>query len=265
MKDDLGDRMKGYEEIETKKTLDKSKPIYARLDGRNFSKFTRNLSKPFDSNLSTAMVETTKYLVKETNAKIGYTQSDEISLIWKVEPEQEMMFNGKIQKLNSILASLTTAKFMSEITTQEQSKLPHFDCRLLNLPNEDEAANMLLWRSLDARKNAINSLARKYFSHKELQNRSQTEMKDLLKTKHIDIETYPKAFRYGTYIQKREIEIDPRDLTLPSHITIDTPVIRSTYQPLEMPPFIDVMNRTDVIFRQSPPQVRAVMTDSVTE
>jgi len=37
------------------------------------------MKKPFDGIITDLMIETTKYLVSKTNAKIGYTQSDEIS------------------------------------------------------------------------------------------------------------------------------------------------------------------------------------------
>ncbi len=45
-------------------------------------RITKGLARPFDIRISRAMVETAKFLVAETNAGIGYTQSDEISLVW---------------------------------------------------------------------------------------------------------------------------------------------------------------------------------------
>jgi len=58
------------------------------------------------------MVETTNYLVEETHARIGYTQSDEISLVWQQDRyDAEVFFNGKIHKLASVLASLASVKF----------------------------------------------------------------------------------------------------------------------------------------------------------
>lgn len=71
--DDFGNRMKGYEAAETGRKLDPMLPIYARIDGRAFSSFTRGMERPFDMRLTTAMVETTKHLVHATHARIGYT------------------------------------------------------------------------------------------------------------------------------------------------------------------------------------------------
>lgn len=41
-----------------------------------------NMKKQFDNRLIDLMVDSTSYLVRETNACCGYTQSDEISLTW---------------------------------------------------------------------------------------------------------------------------------------------------------------------------------------
>src|ERR1700761_6891397 len=82
-KDDFGDRMKQvYEAPETERRFLPMLPIYARLDGRSFSRLTKDMARPYDVRMSDAMVDTTKYLVGETHALIGYTQSDEISLVW---------------------------------------------------------------------------------------------------------------------------------------------------------------------------------------
>jgi tRNA(His) 5'-end guanylyltransferase len=57
-------------------------PVCCRIDGRAFSGFCKGLKRPFDERLSNLMAETTKHLVTQSGAKLGYTQSDEISLIW---------------------------------------------------------------------------------------------------------------------------------------------------------------------------------------
>ena len=80
----LGDRQKFYEKT-TERVIDPSQYIIVRIDGHKFSKFTKGFNKPFDEVLSTAMIETTKELVKRFNAVTGYTQSDEITLL--IPPE----------------------------------------------------------------------------------------------------------------------------------------------------------------------------------
>lgn len=56
--DALGDRLKAYEEAAEGARLDVTLPIYARIDGRSFSKFTRSLARPYDKRLSDAMIAT---------------------------------------------------------------------------------------------------------------------------------------------------------------------------------------------------------------
>lgn len=75
-KDALGNRMKWYERRYTLHTLMPMIPIMVRIDGVSFSRFTRGLKKPYDERLSQLMIDTTKYLVAETGARCGYTQSD---------------------------------------------------------------------------------------------------------------------------------------------------------------------------------------------
>ena len=151
MSDDLGDRMKLYEGIECERIALPRVPIYARLDGKCFSNFTRGMKRPYDERMSRLMIETTKYLVEETGAVIGYTQSDEISLAWFAkEMRSQPLFGGKMHKFTSILAGMATAKFvvagLDVFQEEVRSSLPCFDCRVFALPSLDEAANAFLWR-----------------------------------------------------------------------------------------------------------------------
>ena len=68
MTDDLGDRMKRYEAQETARRLLPELPIYARIDGHGFSRFTRGMNRPYDDRMSWAMVSATRVLVERTHA-----------------------------------------------------------------------------------------------------------------------------------------------------------------------------------------------------
>ena len=113
--DSLGDRIKSYEELSTSRQLMPNCPVYARIDGRAFHTFCRGLEKPFSRAFIEVMKETCKFLVEETNACIGYVQSDEISLGW--ENIDKAPFGGRVQKLESNLASLASAKFVQYIVS----------------------------------------------------------------------------------------------------------------------------------------------------
>ena len=81
-KDGLGDRCKGYEAADAGRRAVRGQPLIARLDGRAFHTFTRDLKRPYEHGMSIAMIETARYLLDEMNALVGYTQSDEITLAW---------------------------------------------------------------------------------------------------------------------------------------------------------------------------------------
>lgn len=205
-KDPMGSRMKLYESVETSRKLDPKFPIYARIDGRSFSKFTKKMQRPFDQRMSDAMVDTTAFLVQETHALLGYTQSDEISLVWQGSEDKynsSILFDGKVQKLTSVLASMAAAYFATVYPkTTAEPQYPHFDCRVFQLPSKIEAANMFLWRQKDGIRNAVQSAAHHYFSSKALFKKSQKEMREMLIDKAmINFELqYPTFFKYGTWV-----------------------------------------------------------------
>lgn len=251
MNDDLGDRMKGYERAETSRRFDPHLPIYARIDGRSFSRFTRGMNRPVDSRMTEAMIETTRYLVDETHARIGYTQSDEISLLWKAEtPDSDVFFSGKVQKMASVLASMTAAKFASVCPKGFEDRLPHFDCRVFQLPNDDEAANAFLWRALDARKNAIQMVAHAHFSPKQLHGQGQADMLAMLDGIGVNFESFPTSFKNGTFLRRvtAERDLTPDELSrIPEAHRPSGPVLRSSVVPLVLPPFKMVQDRVGIV------------------
>lgn len=257
IEDDFGDRMKGYEAVETARRLDVHLPVYARVDGRAFSTFTRGMQRPFDRRMTTAMVDTAAFLVEKSHARIGYAQSDEISLVWLAEGEaSDIFFSGKIQKMVSVIASMAAAKFASLCPENYRHRLPHFDTRVFQLPSKTEAANAILWRAMDARKNAIQAAAQAAFSTKELFRKSQSDMLKMLDELGIDFEQFPADFKRGTFVQRRtELrELTGEELaTIPAEYRPDGPVERSSVAVLDMPPFNKVANREAVIFDAAPP------------
>lgn len=206
--DDMGDRLKSYEKAETGRRFLPMTPIYCRIDGRGFSNFTRGMKRPYDEKMSQIMEEVTKYLVQETNALTGYTQSDEISLCWySDEYGSEIFFGGKIQKMVSTLAALATAKFV-ELALQAwpdrcAKRLPTFDARVFQVPNTAELANCFLWRVRDAVKNSIQMAAQDNFSHKELQGKNQHIQLVMLESKGIVWGNYPQFFKEGTFVKRQ--------------------------------------------------------------
>lgn len=215
---DLDIRMKNYEKVTDQKLIRRI-PVLIRIDGRAFHTFTKGFNKP-DDILINAMKETTKYLCENVqNCVLGYTQSDEISLLlvdYK-ELDTQPWFDNRIQKIVSNTAALATDKFKEAfinniekfgcenipdwnmggtnewLTDQQEQDLNYiqtlcnaienkykgFDARCWNIP-KDEVTNYFYWRQLDASRNSIQMVGQANFSQKELQNKSCNQIQDML-------------------------------------------------------------------------------------
>lgn len=243
-------------------------PVVARLDGKNFSTFTKGLGRPYDVRLTRLMIDVTAFLVEETNAACGYTQSDEITLGWySPSRDSQIYFDGRVQKMVSVLAATCSVAFNARLPEALPEKNPTvtgkllvFDCRVWQLPTLDEAANAFLWRELDATKNSISMAAQAYYSHKELMNKSGSEKMDMLHLKGQNWNDYPAEFKRGSYVQRRKVaaKLAPQDIEKlpPKHHARTNPdlvVERSEYRRLDLPPLARVANRVGVLFRGEDP------------
>ncbi len=253
--DELGDRMKGYERS-TEVRLNPAMPIIARIDGRAFSSFTRGCEKPFDVRVSSAMRAATAHLVEETHPKIAYVQSDEITLIWQNTEGGSVLFDGRVLKLCSVLASIAAVRFDRAFGGES---LPSFDCRVWQVPSQEEAANTLLWRAMDARKNSVSSACRAHYSAKAMFCKSQTEMREMLTAAGVDFDTaYASEDRHGVYFRRvtgpREIDDEAWSRIPERHRPESRIVLRSWVEAIPMPFFGDVKNRATVIFDGANPE-----------
>ena len=208
--DKLGDRCKEFERIETDRYALPGLPLLARLDGRAFHTFTRGLNRPYDERMSRCMIEVTSFLVKELHALIGYTQSDEITLLWYLpDPKSELPFNGRYQKLTSVLAGLASTQFYKSLLLYLPNKVnqtPCFDCRVWQVPSIKEAIDVFVWREDDAVKNSISMAASAYYSTRELYKKDSSEKQEMLFQKGVNWNDYPAFFKRGTYLQRRSFQ-----------------------------------------------------------
>lgn len=206
-RDTLDDRMKRYEEVTTGRTLIEKLPTYARIDGRAFHTFCRGLTKPFDPVFAEVMQKTVSYLVDKTNASVGYWQSDEISLAW--QDPSKCPFETRLFKLESVIASMATSAFTiygleTELRDRILKFMPNFDCRVCQLPNMTELANMFMFRENDCVKNAITLVALSKFSHKSLQNANGLDkIRRLKEEAGVDFENdVDEIYRRGAYFRR---------------------------------------------------------------
>ena len=249
--DDLGTRMKTFYEQIPKTKLMRRTPVIIRIDGKAFHTFTRGFQKPFDEVLIKTMQETTKYLCENIQGCVlGYTQSDEISLVLVDYQrfETSAWFDYEIQKMCSIAASMATMAFnkffennVEEFLNEHGYPKPDcvkyadligvylnavnkgamFDARVFNIPKE-EVTNCIYWRQLDAYRNSIQMVGQANFSHKELQNKSCNDIQDMLMLqKNINWNDFPTYQKRGTCV----IKSDERETITEDNIGTDGSVI----------------------------------------
>ena len=210
----IGDRMKNNYENITRYYLTRRMPVIIRVDGRSFHTFTKGFKKPFDDILVKTMQDTMKYLCENIQGCVlGYTQSDEISLVLTdyAELTTDAWFGNNLQKMCSVSASMATLafnKFFSgrvqefmydccdefgdDVLPEKQNdyELAHnvyfkkfnaamFDSRVFTIPKE-EVCNYLIWRQQDATRNSIQSVGQANFSQKELHGKSCNNIHDML-------------------------------------------------------------------------------------
>ncbi len=148
--DDLDKKMRIFETASDQCVLPEMYMV-ARIDGRSFTKLTKethNFKRPFDEVFRDLMIETTKHLINsDFNIIYGYTQSDEISLLFEIN---ESLFGRKLRKFNSILAGEASAKFSLML-----GDIGVFDCRISQIPTKDLVVDYFRWRNEDAFKNAL--------------------------------------------------------------------------------------------------------------
>lgn len=273
MKDSLGDRMKEYESVEAQRRGMPLVPLMIRLDGRNFSTFTKGLERPYDYRLSQLMIDLTHACCLETGAHVGYTQSDEITLCLHSDAhDSQLYFDGRVQKIASCLAAFASVYFNSELPRripEKADRRPVFDCRVWSVPTLTEAANCILWRELDATKNSIAMAAHHYYSHRELLGKNGKMMQEMLFAKGVNWDEYPSFFKRGAYVIRRveRRPFSPSEIEkLPEkHEARKDPsliVERNAWRSVQLPKLASVTNREDVLFGGSEPVVTAMESAS---
>lgn len=207
--DDFDKKMRIYEESLDQYILP-DMYIVARLDGRSFTKLTKDVCKfeaPFDVEFRNLMIKTVKSLM-ECGFRIvyGYTESDEISLLFHSE---ENTFGRKVRKINTILAGEASAAFSIALGI-----VSVFDCRIIPLPNKERVADYFMWRQEDAHRNSLNAycywiLRREGLDQneatKELKGKDVSFKNEMLFQKGINYNDLPEWQKRGIGIYFKDV------------------------------------------------------------
>lgn len=236
--DALGQRMKRYEEVANGQLLIPDLPLYFRIDGRHFSKLTKNLGYPYKDLpadkrsfiFNQLMHMTACDLMEEFKCDIIETHSDEINGGFK--NIKTAPFDGKYFKLVSNIASYAGMSFMRHVATTYETighneclsrkdkddieslfySYPSFDCRLVQLPDLMELVNCFVWRQNDCIRGAVNQYAQRWFSHRELLGKTQEDRVKMLVDAGHTLDNIDLNVLYGNWlVKKTSVEkIDPK-------------------------------------------------------
>ncbi len=248
--DAIGDMLKAAEATETERRVAPGEYAMVRVDGISFSKFTSQMTKPYDEAFGEAMKATAAELLQSLQPTFVYVQSDEITLVLPpATDERPMLYDGRLQKIATVCAGKATSflrsilfqqaldhveamspddmsakeaiKALRNLTARENKVAPAFEGRAISVTPEI-AAQFLLWRELDARRNGALGAGRAMFTQGQLGGKSPTDIKDMLRAAGIDYYAeYPDHFRRGTLMRKRAVEMtltEEEIARLPEHV-----------------------------------------------
>jgi len=255
MRDELGDRMKKNYENRTRILLPRRTYTIIRIDGKAFHTYTRGCVRPFDDGLIEDMDATACYICKNVQgAKFAFVQSDEISILMTDFEKigTDAWFDGNIQKIVSVAASMATAKFnqlrfMRKFNSPSVSynadailsiidvtKLAEFDARTFTIPMDVEVENYFIWRQQDCVRNSISSVAQSLYSQRELAGKNMSQQQDMIHEKGQNWNDYAPKYKRGRFIFKQSFE---KEIILQKDELKDSVCIRTAWVSDECPTF----------------------------
>lgn len=246
-KDSIGDRMKSQYEHRARYTLPRRTYTIIRVDGKAFHSFTRGLERPFDTSFMEWMDYTAKVMCEQIQGtEFAFVQSDEISLLLTdfATIQTDAWFDGNIQKMASVSASIATAYFNA---CQLHKKIAMFDGRVFTIPDPTEVENYFIWRQQDATRNAIQMAGQAKFSHKRLQGVNCNQIQEMLFQEFgINFNELPAGFKRGRIIKRTEAgswEVDKPPVFTQERPYISDLIPRYEQAPVE-PKVIEIGNES---------------------
>ncbi len=226
-----------------------------------FSRFTRSMLKPYDPLLGELMVETAGYLVERLGARLAYTQSDEITLIFP--GDGPVPYDARLHKLATATASIATSYFGQKALDHWPDRCrrspPAFDGRAFCVPSVNEAVAVLVWRELDAARNSVSMAGRSHFPQRMLQGVPSEQVRLMLSQASVAYDELPVHFRRGCYLGRRSstsVLTDVEIARIPLDRRPEGAVVRQRVAVLDVPPIGRLLNPACVLFDHADPELR---------
>jgi len=207
----LHQRQIGYEDSCNQSIISRI-PVIIKIDGRSFSRVTKNTPKPFCHKTMAMLNGTMLALAKQIDGVVfGYQYSDKIILVLRNDRSQDEdpWFGNSIQKITSVSASLATYEFMSQLWGVEDPPnldgAVTFSSQVFPVPNVSEAINYLIFRQFKCVQNAINESVQSVLwprygrqTYDLLEDKSMEDRKKILEDSGFDFDSLPGAYRHGS-------------------------------------------------------------------
>ena len=203
--------MKGQYEDRTRYMLPRRTYTIIRCDGKAFHTYTRKFAKPFDLIIETGMDTAARALFEEAQgASFAYVQSDEISVLLTdfAKPETAAWFDGNLQKICSVSASVCTMAFNRIAKEAGMPSNALFDARVFVIPDPVEVENYFIWRQKDAERNSLSVLAQQHFSSKQLHGKSCADMHEMLHKAGVNWNDLPTDRKRGRAVYNNTLDIN---------------------------------------------------------
>jgi len=206
--------LKGWSknEIFSKTFVPPETSFFVRLDGWRFRALSEDIGaeKPFDERFALCLVNSSKTLFKKgLNPTLVYVVSDELNILF----DDTAPFNGRIEKIDSIMSSLISSSFSLQLQRFFDKKVAAaFDSRIIIAKNDEKIMEYLTWRQVNAWRNHNNAYAYWLFRKmgykpseiaKKLKGIKAEEIHELLFEHGVNLSKTPQWQRRGILIHKK--------------------------------------------------------------
>jgi tRNA(His) guanylyltransferase len=188
------------------------KPFFIRFDGWRFKKLSETIrtEKPFDEKFACCLTYSARQLViRGFNPALVYVVSDEINVLFL----DAAPFRGRIEKIDSVLASLISSAFTMEVQRLfHKGQAAAFDSRIILVSDIEKSVEYLAWRQMNAWRNHNNAYAYWVFrqtGHKpseiseRLKGLRTEELHEIMFSQGVNLARTPQWQRRGILLSKQ--------------------------------------------------------------
>lgn len=207
-------------EIFSKTSVPPETPFYLRLDGWRFRVLAEDVGaeKPFDERFAKCLVSSGRAIFERGfSPTLVYVFSDELNILF----DGKAPFNGRIEKIDSVIPSLVSTAFSIKLQELFNKKVvAAFDSRVIVCPSDEKILEYLVWRQTNAWRNHNNAYAYWLFRKmgykpseiaKKLKGMKTEELHEILFKHGVNLAQTPSWQRRGILIHKKPYQKETKD------------------------------------------------------